>query len=429
MSRFLIVTLPLAGHINPALGISQALRGRGHEVAWAGPERVLRPATGPDATIFRHGLRLHRAQGDQGLTSVKSLWDGYLLPLARFTFTAVDAAVRDYRPDVVVVDQHALAGALAARRQGVRWATLATSAMELTRPYRTLPGVERWVAGRLAALGAWAQRVRPPDGAPPPDAASPPDGASPGAPPPGGSSPGDRAPEDWAPGDAAGRGLLASPSLLLACTTTALTGAAPLPAQAQLTGPVLGGRPAGPGFDWEWLDHGRRHVLVTVGTLADGIATRFCQRAAAALAPLAGEVQAVVVAPDGALPDPPPNVLVVPRVPVLELMPRLDAVVCHGGMNTVGEALAHAVPLVVAPIRHDQPVAAAQVAAAGAGVRVPFGRVRPGQLRAAVLRVLDDPGFRAAAKEICESFTTAGGGDAAAGYLTRLASDSGNIHK
>jgi MGT family glycosyltransferase len=226
-----------------------------------------------------------------------------------------------------------------------------------------------------------------------------------------------------------GSGLLTSPALLLACTTTALTGSAPLPRQARLIGPVLGGRPAGPGFDWGWLDPGRRHVLVTVGTLADGIATGFCERAMAALAPLAAGVQAILVAPPGSLPAPPPNVLVTPRVPLLELLPRLDAVVCHGGMNTVCEALAHAVPLVVAPIRHDQPVAAAQVAAAGAGLRVAFRRVRTGELRAAVLRVLHDTRFRAAAKEICENFTAAGGEEAAAGYLARLLSGSGNIPK
>lgn len=412
MSRFLIVTLPLTGHINPALGVSQALRRRGHQVAWAGPKTVLRPVTGAAATIYPTGLRLYRSQGDQGLTSVKSLWDGYLLPLARFTLGAVDAAVRDYRPDVVVADQHALAGALAARRQQARWATLAPSAMELTRPYQALPGVERWVAGRLEELREWALRDHPPE-----------DRAAAAAAGPGGAVP-------VADGPAGGAsGLLASPSLLLACTTTALTGAVPLPAQAELIGPVLGGRPAGPTFEWEWLDPGRRHVLVTVGTLAADIATGFCERAAAALAPLASEVQAIVVAPAGALPDPPANVLVAPQVPMLELMPQLDAVVCHGGMNTVREALAHAVPLVIAPIRHDQPVAAAQVAAAGAGLRVPFTRVRPGELRTAVQWVLHDPGYRGAAKEIRESFRAAGGEGAAAEHLTRLASGSGNIHK
>ena len=43
--------------------------------------------------------------------------------------------------------------------------------------------------------------------------------------------------------------------------------------------------------------------------------------------------------------------------------------VTHGGHNTVCEALAHGLPLVVAPIRDDQPTVAAQVVQAGAGVR------------------------------------------------------------
>jgi UDP:flavonoid glycosyltransferase YjiC (YdhE family) len=381
VSRFLLVTLPLTGHINPAAGIGQELARRGHQVAWVGPQKVLRPAIGEDATILRTGLRLYRSQGDHGLTSVMSLWDRYLIPLARFTLAAVDKAVQEYRPDVIVADQHALAGALAARRRGGRWATLAPSAMELTRPYRDLPGVERWVGERLAELAAWA-----------------------------GESP---------------DGLLWSPSLALACTTRALAGDAPLPGQARLVGPVLGGRPAGPGFAWEWLETGSRHVLVTVGTLAEDLATGFCERAVAALAPLAPRVRAIVVAPDGVLPGPPPGVLVTPRVPLLELMPRLDAVVCHGGMNTVCEALAHGVPLVVAPIRHDQPVAAAQVAAAGAGLRVPFARVRPGQLREAVTRVLAESSFAAAAARIRESFMSAGGERAAAEHLTRFAAGNG----
>jgi UDP:flavonoid glycosyltransferase YjiC (YdhE family) len=410
VSRFLIVTLPLTGHVNPAVGVSQALARRGHDVAWAGPETALRPAVGDSEVIYPTGLRLYRAQGDHGLTSVKSLWDGFLLPLAKFTLAAVDKAIAEYRPDVVLVDQHALAGALAARWRGVSWATLAPSAMELTRPYRSLPGVERWVGERLASLSAWAERLW----AGREDAGGEPAGGTGRAMP---------FPESFS--------LLYSPSLVLACTTTALAGpgvtaagpagGGPPPGQVVPIGPVLTGRPPGPGFGWEWLDPARRHVLITVGTLAADIATGFCERAMAAVAPLAERVQAILVAPPGTLPDPPANVLVADRVPMLDLMPHLHAVVCHAGMNTVCEALAHGVPLVVAPIRHDQPVAAAQVAAAGAGLRVPFTRVRPGELRAAVAGVLDDPAYVGGAKLIRESFISAGGEGAAAGHLARLA--------
>src|SRR5690606_14277378 len=96
------------------------------------------------------------------------------------------------------------------------------------------------------------------------------------------------------------------------------------------------------------------------------------------------DARGVVVAPPDLVGPVPSNVLVVPRVPQLDLLPRLDAVVCHAGHNTVCEALAHGVPLVVAPIRDDQPTIAAQVEAAGAGVRVMFRRVGVEGLRAAV---------------------------------------------
>jgi UDP:flavonoid glycosyltransferase YjiC (YdhE family) len=99
---------------------------------------------------------------------------------------------------------------------------------------------------------------------------------------------------------------------------------------------------------------------------------------------------------------------------------EVDAVVCHGGHNTVCEALARGLPLVIAPIKDDQPIVADQVVAAGAGVRVKFGRVQPAELAAAVRRVLDEPSFRTAAAAVQASFTAAGGAAAAATALEEL---------
>jgi UDP:flavonoid glycosyltransferase YjiC (YdhE family) len=109
---------------------------------------------------------------------------------------------------------------------------------------------------------------------------------------------------------------------------------------------------------------------------------------------------------------------------MLELMAHLDAVVCHAGMGTVGEALAHGVPLVVAPIRHDQPVVARQVVAAGAGIRVPFAQVSPRRLRAALTNVLDEPRYRDGARRVRDSFVAAGGAAAAATHLAALTGGS-----
>ena len=112
-------------------------------------------------------------------------------------------------------------------------------------------------------------------------------------------------------------------------------------------------------------------------------------------------------------------------MPQLDLLPHLDAVVCHGGHNTVCESLWHGVPLVLAPIRDDQPIVAGQVVDSGAGVRVRFNRATEAHLTTAVERVLTDESFRAAAMRISRSFQAAGGSTAAADHLERLRAGRG----
>ncbi|MEO6503614.1 MAG: glycosyltransferase [Jatrophihabitantaceae bacterium] len=381
MARFLIVVLPLTGHLNAAVALGQALVAGGHDIAWCGPESDLRPLLGPQAKIYPTGKRYYRQHAGTGIDAARSLWAGYLIPLNRFILEPADAAVLDYRPDVVVADQYAVAGALAAHRHGVRWATLCTGAMELTPPSWELPGHQEWVAEQLARI--WAMAGLPVEET---------------------------------------LDLRFSPYLVLALTSTALVGAAPLPPQTRLVGPVLGRRPDDPDFTWPDWDPGRRHVLVTVGTLSDHLAGEFYQRIATALDLLSDRVQAVVVAPAATVAQAPGRWVVAERVPMLELLPRLDALVCHGGMGTVTEALSFGVPLVVTPIRHDQPALARQVAQAGAGIALSFESAGPVELGAAMAAVLDEPAYRAAARRVAESFTEAGGAAAAVKHLAALAS-------
>lgn len=376
--RCLIVVPPLAGHVHPTLGIARELRARGHQVAWAGSELALRPMLGPEARILPTGSRLFREQGGSGLAAIRSLWEGFVVPYTRFTIKALDRELTAYRPDLVLVDQHAPVGALVAHRHGVRWATLAPSSMELGRPLRDQPEVEKWLDALLLEL--WLKAGLP-------------------------------AEEFIDP--------RFSPELVLALTSEVLAGAGPWPEQFALVGPVLSERPVPPGFPWERLDPGRRHVLVTLGTLADDVAGDFYARAAEALAPLADRVQGVFAT---SATDLPADSLVLPQVPVLELLARgaLDAVVSHGGMNTVCETLAHGLPLVLAPIRHDQPITAAQVVAAGAGVSVDFAAATASELREAVTAVLDEPCYREAAGRVRQRFLAEGGARTAVDRIERL---------
>jgi MGT family glycosyltransferase len=107
-------------------------------------------------------------------------------------------------------------------------------------------------------------------------------------------------------------------------------------------------------------------------------------------------------------------------VPQLELLARVDAVVCHGGFNTVSEALAHGLPLVLAPIADDQMLNAHSVVSAGAGVRVRYGRVDAAGLRQAVTAILEEPRYREAAGRLARSFESAGGAATAADAIEDL---------
>ncbi len=387
MSRFLFVSLPLTGHVNPIAAVSHALVQSGHEVAWAGSESFLRPLVGVDVTIFPIPLRAHRGQAARGMAATKTRWEGYILPHARVTRAGIETAIAEFRPDAMLVDQHAIGAAALAIKHDVPWVSLAPGNSELARPHRGLPKVERWIDEKMTVVWQGAGMT----GTPPHD-------------------------------------LRFSPHLLIGFSTAALLRDIDVPANARFVGPALGTRAPDTTFPWEWLDSQRSHVLVTMGTIGMDLSRVFYVRVIEALRPLADRVQAIVVAPDGTITDPGDHVLVRSRVPMLDLLGHVDAVVCHGGFNTVCETLAAGVPLVVAPIKDDQPINAVQVAAAGAGVRVSFDRARPDALRAVLLDVLDNPAYREAAARVQTSLSAAGGATAAVHHLEGLLAGNTTPH-
>jgi MGT family glycosyltransferase len=88
--------------------------------------------------------------------------------------------------------------------------------------------------------------------------------------------------------------------------------------------------------------------------------------------------------------------------------------ITHGGMNSTSEALANGVPLLVFPQHGDQHLVAARVVELGAGLRLAPSDISPEGLRTLAERVLEEPGFAAAARSIAASFAQGGGAGAAA---------------
>jgi MGT family glycosyltransferase len=387
VSRFLFVVPPLAGHTLPTVAVGQELTARGHQVAWAGHAETVGPLLPPGARLI--GVEadfggqtlaqvLHRWRGLRGAAAFRSLWVDLLIPLAVSMVPGVTAVVDEFTPDVLVVDQQALAGALVARQRGLPWATSATTSAELTDQFTIMPKLGDWARQRLTDFQHDFAVPNPAD-------------------------------------------LRFSDHLVLAFTTEALVGPIPdIPHHYVFVGPALGARTGAGDFPWHWLRPDRQHVLVTLGTLNQHVGQRFFVTAVQAVAPLADQLQMILVAPPELVDTPPDHILIRQFVPQLDLLPHLHAVVSHAGHNTVCETLAHGIPLIVAPIRDDQPVIAGQVTDAGAGIRVHFGRVSTTQLRNAITTVLDNPSYRTAARRIQNSFTAAGGATTAADHLEKL---------
>jgi len=386
VSHFQFVVPPMTGHINPTVAVAQALTERGHRVSWIGHGVVLDALLPQGAEIHRLDdempvddllLLLEKAGTVRGLAGLKFLWEEVLIPLARAMHAGVERVVLAGRPDVLVVDQQALAGALVARAQDLPWVTFATTSADRRESLGDLPRVFEWTEDCLTELqrDLGVEPVREPEN---------------------------------------------SPHLVIVFSTAAMVGDTGRFSSAhRFVGPAFGGRGQGteePEFPWEDLAESPR-VLVSLGTLNAERGGRFFEAVKQALG---GEnLQVILVAPDEFGPFP-GNFIVRARVPQVALLPKMDAVVCHGGHNTVTEALSNGLPLVVCPIKDDQPVIAKQVVKSGAGLRLSFTRPRPAQLRDAVHQILGEGAFRESAVRVRDSFVAAGGAAKAAELMEKL---------
>jgi MGT family glycosyltransferase len=127
--------------------------------------------------------------------------------------------------------------------------------------------------------------------------------------------------------------------------------------------------------------------------------------------------------------DAPENVLVRNFAPQLALLDRVDAVISHGGNNTVTEALLHGLPLVVIPNSADQPESAGRIKASGSGIRMRPRQAKPEILRRAIEAVLYEPSFRQAAQRIQASFMLCNGPLTSARLVSRFAEVKKPLHR
>lgn len=350
MVRVLFTTLAAVGHVAPLAAIATELARRGHAVGWAAHASVrahLRPESARVFDVDVPATATPRHPG-RALAHLRTYFRDVLPGAADAMLPGVRTAIEAFQPDVVVTEQNCIAGSIGARLAAVPWVSVHVTPIFLLRPADALPGAQAWIDRQVGQV-QHAHGV---------------------------------APLPWP---------LRGDRTLVASSAEFLGPQAALHQSDDLVGALVAPTPADTGVPAA----PRPRVLVSLGTETGPQGDAFLRRVIAALPP---DVAAVVVGPRD-LPAP-PRVRVEPWIPQLAWLPHVDAVVSHGGQNTVTEALLHGLPMVVAPVQYDQPAVATRVEALGAGLRVSFQDATVEQLHGAIHRVLHQPSFAEVARRI-----------------------------
>jgi rhamnosyltransferase subunit B len=120
-------------------------------------------------------------------------------------------------------------------------------------------------------------------------------------------------------------------------------------------------------------------VFTPGSTLVDGLS--YYTAATAALNAL--DCKGIFLASQGtALPQLTRNILVRSYVPLSKLLPRVRALVHHGGIGTASQAFAAGIPQLITPFAHDQFDNATRVESLGCGVQMGSHASGPAMLEA-----------------------------------------------
>ncbi|HEV8416793.1 MAG TPA: glycosyltransferase [Bryobacteraceae bacterium] len=399
MTRFGILGPPVPGHVNPFLALAQELQSRGHSVTFFQIPDLETEVRAEGFDFCPIGAKDHPVGSlSESLRQLGSLSG---LAALRFTVRAIQqtteaicrdapAAVKGAHIDLLLVDQTEPAGGSVAEYLGLPFVTIC-NALALNREPAIPPPFTPWKY-RDTAWGRMRNRL--------------------------GNAVSDRilAPvRNTLSGYRRRWKLPAHRDLGETFSSLAQISQQPrefdfprqsLPDCFHYVGPLRHPRRRAVEFPWEWLD-GRPLVYASLGTLQNKNPQMFRCFAEACRGL---EVQLVMAGIGGeSLGVLPENVLAIPYAPQTELLQQASLALTHGGLNTVLDALACGVPLLVMPITYEQPAIAQRVRWVGAGETIPFSGLNASRITAQIKKVLGDAAYSHQAKRISECIRAAGG--------------------
>lgn len=426
MARFLICTWHPPGHLYPQIAVANALRARGHEVAFY---------TGTEAApvLEREGYRLfpfqkvdeeyvnrvlfgadrNSSEPTGGLDFAKLLRD-WMLETIPAQVADIDAVIAEWRPDAITSDQTMWGATFIVGEQGK-------------------------VPVAITSCGACCM-------IPGPDA--PPFGL--GLP-----KPRTFSTRLLSKAVTMGQAVLTIPFRrrfneirarfgLPAVRTTALKHLATvrlyilpstpefdydrhdLPASVKYVGPYLWNKPANiVSPDWLLqLRHSRPWIHATEGTIHVG-EPLVLRATAQGLANLDMDV----IMTSGGARDPEsidlgvkaPNLHLTRWIAHSDLLPKTDVIITTGGAGTVLAAINSRVPMILIPTEWDKPEIAQRIVESGAGIRIMPKKLTPQSIRTAVETILSDPSYKAGVRKLKDAAARYRGADEAAELLEEFA--------
>ena len=387
--RVLFTTQPAVGHFHPLVPLAQALAARGHEVAFACAASFCPTVEAAGLRGVPAGLDWLEAEAERAFPELRAVppgletnrwWVSNIFGRSTAPRMAADvvALARSWQPDLLVRDGYEFGGIVAAEHLGLPHAA---SGAGLFFP---LPLLQQLIGPHLAAL-------RHGYGLPPD------------------------------PGLAA----LARYLVLAFLPRWFLDDPAMVPPVTHFLRPLIFDRGAGDTLP-VWAAHlpARPTVYVTLGTVFNRTPGAF----AAMLAGLRDEPVNVLVAvgrnqdPAGFGPQP-DNVHIERYIPQTLLFPQCDAVVTHGGLNTVLAALTHGLAMVIMPLQADQFINAERCATLGVARIIEQDRRTPEAIRAATREILQEPRYRTNAERLRDEMAALPGPEHAVALLERLAAE------
>lgn len=383
MTKIAYVGLPAHGHTNPTLPIMQELVRRGHDVRYYNAEsfRAKVEPTGVDFRALPEPMPSEREVSEalHELINASLILSRIARPLAHFL---IDEFGRD-RPDLVIYDSIAMWGYIAARTHGIRnLCFITTFVLDGSAGNAGLGTLARLVWSVLPhapKLLHWRRSMA----------------------------------QEFGKQNAGGITEYAARNIVF--TSREFHPANGLIDERFLfVGPSIEPSTRDGSFPFEQLGDATKKVYISLGTI-NHLDQEFYRAVFTAFAdyPAQFVLSAGKHTDIAALGTIPANFIVRNYVPQLEILPRVDAFITHGGMNSVHEGLYYGVPEVVVPHQFEQMLNGKRVAQTGAGVLLgdtrPYGRVTPTQLRRALDAVLGEEGYRQKARQIGETLRHAGG--------------------